>query len=110
MLDLNARKSFFGVCDYVSLKAACSATETSYDLEVLHVASVGITLFCRAYITKALSRLGICPGWSVLLLFTSKKVRFSCIEAHLFMGKIFELLRQFIWLFCYYAKAKCLVL
>ena len=97
MLDLNARKSSFGVCDYVSLKAACSATETSYDLEVLHVVSVGITLSCKP-ITKALSRLGICPGRSAPLLFANNKVRFSCIEAHLFMGKIFELLRQFIWL------------
>ena len=119
MLDLNARKPFLEVCDHASLKSTCSATETCYILEVLHVAGVGITLFCKpitkalirlGIYKKALSRLGICPGWSVPLLFASKKVRFSCIKTHLFMGKIFELRRQFIWLSANMQKAKCLVL
>ena len=47
------RKYVFGVCDQVRLKPACSATETRQSLEILDVASMGITL-SRQRTTKAL--------------------------------------------------------
>ena len=38
------RKPIFGVCDQVRLKPACSATETSYSLEILYSERYGIIL------------------------------------------------------------------
>ena len=39
------RKPVFGISDQVRLKHTCSATETSYSLETLDLASKGIILF-----------------------------------------------------------------
>ena len=36
----NIRKPVFGVCDQVSLKPACSASEASKSLEILDLASI----------------------------------------------------------------------
>ena len=55
------RKSVFGISDQVRLKPACSATETSYGLGIVTVASVGIIL-SRQQTTKALIRLCRCAG------------------------------------------------
>ena len=43
-MSLVTRKPVFGVSDQVRLKAACSATENSYSLEILDLASIGIIL------------------------------------------------------------------
>ena len=43
-MDLNTRKSVFGDSDQVGLKLACSATETSQNIEFSHVASLEIIL------------------------------------------------------------------
>ena len=50
------------------LKPACSATETSYKLEVSDRETRGIVL-SRQWITKTLIRLHRCAGWFVSLLF-----------------------------------------
>ena len=47
------REPIFGVFDQVRLKPACSATETSYSLEILDLASIGIIL-SKQQTTKAL--------------------------------------------------------
>ena len=38
------REPVFGVCDQVRLKPACSARETSWSLEILDLANIGIIL------------------------------------------------------------------
>ena len=38
------RKPVFGICDQVRLKPACSATETSYSLEILDIVNIGFIL------------------------------------------------------------------
>ena len=43
-VSLVMRKPAFGVSDQVRLKPACSATEASYSLEMLDLASIGIIL------------------------------------------------------------------
>ena len=80
-MDLVTRKPVFDVFDQVMFKAACSAKETSYNIEILLVASLDIMLF-RKLITKALIRLHGCAGRSATLLFISIKVRFSGVAAH----------------------------
>ena len=40
-----ARKLVFGVSEQVMLKSACSATETSWNIEILHVASLFVITF-----------------------------------------------------------------
>ena len=45
----------FGGCDQLRLNSACSATEASYLIEILHVANAAIIL-AREQITKALIR------------------------------------------------------
>ena len=52
-------KAVFRVCDQVRLKPACSATETSYSLEILDLASIYIIL-SKQRTTKALIRLHVC--------------------------------------------------
>ena len=48
LLSLVTRKPDFGFCDQVRLKlTACSASETSYSLEILEIASIGIILSTR---------------------------------------------------------------
>ena len=44
------RKPVFGVCDQLRLKPACSATETSYGLEMLDLAII----LSKQWATKAL--------------------------------------------------------
>ena len=46
-MSLVIRKTVFGVCDQVRLKPVCSATETSWGLESLDIASRGIILSSR---------------------------------------------------------------
>ena len=57
-----------GVCDQVTFKPTCSATETSYNLETLDIASIHIIL-SKQRTTKVLIRLRECAGWSAPLLF-----------------------------------------
>ena len=70
------RKPVFGVCDKVRLKLACTATETSYGLEISAIASRGIIL-SKQRTTKVLIRLRGCAGWSAPLLFAYGINRFS---------------------------------
>ena len=58
---------FSEVCDQIRLKPACSASETSYSLEILDSASIDIIL-SRQCTTKTLIILHRCAGWSVSLL------------------------------------------
>ena len=71
-LDINCATSWenlsSGVCDQVRLKQVCSATEASWSLEILVLASVGIRL-SKQRTTKALIRLCGYAGWSEPLLF-----------------------------------------
>ena len=62
------RKPVFGVCDQVTLKPACSPTETSYSVEISDRETRGIVLSSQR-ITKMLIRLCRCTGWSASLLF-----------------------------------------
>ena len=54
-------KSVFWVCNQVRLKPACSATDNSYSLRILDLASVRITLSMQRTI-KSLIRLRGCAG------------------------------------------------
>ena len=45
MYELRHEKPVIGVCDQVRLKPACSTTGTSYSLEILDLANIGIILF-----------------------------------------------------------------
>ena len=56
------------VCDQLRFKPACSATETSYNLEILDLETRDIIL-SQGRTTKALIRLRGCAGWSAPLLF-----------------------------------------
>ena len=58
------------------LKPACSATETSYSLEMMDLASIHIIL-SRQRTTKMKIRLRGCAGWSASLLFAYGINRFS---------------------------------
>ena len=80
-LSLVTRKPVFGVCDQVSLKPSCSATETRYMLEIFDLETRGIIL-SRQRITKVLIRLRGCAGWSAPLLFTYGRNRFSHVMSH----------------------------
>ena len=71
-MGLVARKPVFGVSDKARLKAATSATETSYKTEISLVASLDMILF-KKRITKALIRLQGCAGWSAPLLFANPR-------------------------------------
>ena len=57
-----------GVYDRGRPKPACSATEASWSLETLDIASIHIILF-KQRTTKVLIRLHGCTGWSAPLLF-----------------------------------------
>ena len=70
------RKPVFGVCDQVRLKPVCSATVTSYGLEISAIASRGIRL-SRQRTKKALIRLHGRADWSAPLLFAYGKNRVS---------------------------------
>ena len=56
------------LCDQVTFKPACSATETSLNLEISDLETRDIIL-CSERTTKALIRLRECAGWSAPLLF-----------------------------------------
>ena len=77
-----ARKSFFKVSTIAILNPVCSATETSYNIEFTHVASLDIRLSINL-IVKVLVRLCSCADWSVLLLLACYKLRFSCYKVHM---------------------------
>ena len=79
------RKPVFGVCDQVRLKPACSATETSKRLEILHIETTDIIPSCQQT-TKAVIRMRECVGWSAPLLFAYGKNRFSHDVAHMEMS------------------------
>ena len=75
-MGLEATKPVFRAFDKGRLKSASSATETSYNIENLLVASSDMLLFNKG-ITKALIRLRGCSGWSAPLLFVNPEDRFS---------------------------------
>ena len=72
----STRKPGFRVCNKVRFKPACSNPGTGQCLEILDIASRGITL-SRQWTTKALIRLRGWAGWSAPLLFAYGKNRFS---------------------------------
>ena len=67
-----------GIFDQVRFKPACSATETSWNLETLDRASIHIIL-SKQRTTKVLIRLRGCADWSALLLFAYGINRFSTV-------------------------------
>ena len=75
-LGLVTRKHVFGVSDQVRLKPDCSATGTSWSLEIPAIAS-GCILLSKQRTTKALIRLRGCAGCSAPLLFAYGINRFS---------------------------------
>ena len=80
-ISLVTRKSVFRVRH----KPACSASETSWCLEISAITSRGIVL-SRQRKTKVLIRLRECAGWSAPLLFAWGKNRFSHDKAHISCG------------------------
>ena len=81
-MSLITRKPVFGVGDQVRLKPACSATDTSYRLELSAIASRDFIL-SRQRTTKALIRLCGCAGWSAPLLFAYGIKMFFHYMAHI---------------------------
>ena len=77
-----ARKPFFEVSTIAILNPVCSATETSYNIELSHEASLDIWLSINL-IVKVLIRLCSCTYWSVLLLLACNRLRFSRYEVHM---------------------------
>ena len=71
-MGLVATKPVFRVSDKVRFKPACSATETSWKIEISLVASLNMIL-SNKQITKALIRLRQCAGWSAPLLFANTR-------------------------------------
>ena len=62
------------VFNQVRHKPTCSATETSYNCEIM-CASGRVMILFRKQKTQALIRLHGCSGWSAPLLFACNKVR-----------------------------------
>ena len=73
-LGLGVKKPVFGISDKVRLKPVSSATQTSYEIEILPAASLDMILFNKG-ITKALIKLCKCAGWSAPLLFANPRRR-----------------------------------
>ena len=71
-MGCDARKPVFGVSDKLRCKPACPATETSKKIEISLVASLDMILSNKG-ITKALTSLRRCAGWSAPLLFTNSR-------------------------------------
>ena len=67
-MTLVARKPVFGVSDKARLKTVSSATETSWNIEIMLIACLDIKL-SNNRITKGLIRLRGCVGWYAPLLF-----------------------------------------
>ena len=65
-------KPLFGVSDKVIFILACSATETSYNIQISLVGCLDIILSVK-HKTKAMIRLCLCAGWSAPLLFTNAR-------------------------------------
>ena len=78
-MGLVVTKPVFRTSDKARLKPACSATETSYQIEIWLVASLDIILSNKR-ITKALIRLCGWAGWSAPLLFANHR-RHVCFLA-----------------------------
>ena len=81
-LGRSAKNPVFGVSDKVRFKPACSATETSFKIEISLVSSLDMILSNKR-ITKALIRLRRCAGWSAPVLFVNPQDRFSSVNAHM---------------------------
>ena len=82
-ISLVMKNPVFGVFDKVGLKLSSSATENSYTLEILDLASIGIIL-SEQQTTKALISLHWCTGWSAPFLFAYRINRFFHGVAHLY--------------------------
>ena len=77
-------KPVFGVSDKARFKSVSSATETSSKIEMSLLPSVDIIL-SKKRITKALTRLRGCAGWSAHVLFANpRRQGFSRVGAQLF--------------------------
>ena len=82
-MGLGTIKPVFRVSDTVRLKPVSLATETSWKIEISHVASLEI-IFFNKWITKTLIRLWECAGWSAPVLFVNHRTQVFCrVEAHL---------------------------
>ena len=73
-------KPVFGVSDKARLKPVSSDTQTN---EKNEIQLLKIKILFNKQITKALTRLRGCAGWSASLLFTNTNDRFSRVEAHI---------------------------
>ena len=71
-LGLDATEPVFGVSDKVRHRPVFAATETSKKIKILLVASLYNILYNKR-ITKSLSRLLGCAGWSAPLLFANPR-------------------------------------
>ena len=67
-MGLIAPKPVFRVSNKTRLKPVSSATETSWKIEILLIASIDM-IMSNEQITKVLIRLCGCTGWSAPLLF-----------------------------------------
>ena len=76
-------KPVFGVFDKSRIKPVSSAKDTSYKIEILHVASIYMILSKKRILTKGLISLRECAGWSGHLLFANAEDKFSHVKAHL---------------------------
>ena len=92
-LGINTTKPVFWVSDKARLKPVSWATETSWKIENLLVASLDMILSNRG-ITKALIKLYRCAGWSVPLLLANSENRFSRVEAH---STLYLQINYFVW-------------
>ena len=102
---LIVRKHVFRFSVQVRLKPFCSATETSYITETLYVASL-TNILSREGITKALTRLRSCAGWSAPLFFACNKIGFSD-EAYMYNHtnlKVGQLCKFFSTSHCYISR------
>ena len=63
-------KPVFGVSDKAIFKLACSATETSLNIEIFLLVCLDIILSVKGT-KKALIRLRVCAGWSAPLFFAN---------------------------------------
>ena len=81
-MDLIATKPVSGASDIARHKPVSSTTETSWKIEISFEASLDMML-SKQRITKVLSSLRGCAGWSAPLLFADPEDRFSRVEAQI---------------------------
>ena len=74
------RKLFLEVCERDRLKQACSSTETSLSIEVQVLLVYTQHELSRERITKVLTGLRGCAGWSAPMLFASNSHIFTLRE------------------------------